>query len=395
MSTTSASRFFSMFPELASIRDYIDSKSNDDTGDNEDDGFDSSTSSSPFDIDDLTPVTPHSNCPFLTIFTTDECLVDILNFLAFEDLNNFSLVSKKCYNIRCHQYLDQTRSGTIRLDGSGVKSAVELMEKVKQKQWHKSFQGNRRHLRLQGLNHISSDVNSIDGDFVRQCSPLLEVTSLDCSERQRYLQEGSQGGASSAWLNRYEDYVDKGFAHGLALSLLVPNLKEIDMSLTSLTSLGVAWLAEHNLNLECIRWNHSLIWPINHHAYDILRACRNLKELHIDDARLLFTPPRRTRTRAEINLAQNAGNNLNNNDVDTEEMDVEDMWNSLAESSKSIERVSCRRSKWYRNSKFRAFSQESLMRFVRNAPNLKWFRSDLTAENIAILEHDRPNIVFC
>jgi hypothetical protein len=386
-----------MFPELASIRDHIDARKKNvvDNVEN-DDEFDGSTSSSPFDLDDLTPVILHcSKCPLLTTFKTDDCLVDILNFLAFEDLNNFSLVSKQCYNIRCHQYLDQTRSGTIRLDGSGVKNTVELMEKAKQKQWHKFFQGNRSHLRLQGLNHISSEINSIDGDFIRNCSPLLEVTSLDCSERQRYLREGTQGGASSVWLNRYEDYVNKGFAHGLALSLLAPNLREIDMSLTSLTSLGVAWLAEHNQKLECIRWNHSLIWPINHHAYDILRACRNLKELHIDDARLLFTPPRRTRRTTEIIPADNISNNLNNNDIDEEEMDTDEMWNSLIESSKSIERVSCRRSKWYQNSKFRTFSQESIMRFVRNAPNLKWLRSDLSAENIAILKQERPNILFC
>ncbi|KAG7359587.1 F-box domain containing protein [Nitzschia inconspicua] len=371
-----------MFPELASIHDHFDSEQED-----EDDEFDSSTSSCPFEIDDLTPCAPRSQCPLLTSFDTGDCLVNILNYLTFEDLNNFALVSKQCYNIRCHQYLDQTRSGTIRLDGSGVKNTVELMEKAKEKQWHKSFQGNRRHLRLLGLNHISSDIKSINGDFIRKCSPLKEVTSLDCSERQQYLRQGISSGVSS-WLNRYEDYVDKGFAQGLALSLLVPNLKEIDMSLTSLTSLGVAWLAEHNPNLECIRWNQSLIWPINHHTYDILKACRNLKELHIDDARLLFTPPRRTRATLEI------GDNEHNN-ASVSELDAEEMWASLAQSSRCIERVSCRRSKWYQNSKFRTFSQESLMRFVRSAPKLQWFRSDLTAENIAILTNERPGVVFC
>lgn len=377
-----------MFPELASIHDHFETD-RDEEEEDEDDCFDNSTSSSPFEIDDLTPVAPRTKCPLLTSFDTDECLVDILNFLTYEELNIFSLVSKQCYNIRCHQYLDQTRSGTILLDGSGVKSTVELMEKAKQNRWHKSFQGNRRHLRLEGLNNISSDIKSINGDFVKKITPLKEVTSLDCSERQRYLRKG--GAAASMWLNRYEDYVDKGFAHGLALSLLVPNLKEIDMSLTSLTSLGVAWLADHNPNLECIRWNHSLIWNNNNQAYDILKACRNLKELHIDDARLLFTPPRRTRVTIEI--GDNDATQNNNNAA--AELEVEDMWTSLAESSQCLERVSCRRSKWYQNSKFRTFSQEGLMRFVRNASKLQWFRSDLTAENIAILQQERPNLIFC
>jgi hypothetical protein len=162
---------FQNLPLFAITSTRISNSNDDDDDDTEDkhddDAFDSSTSSSPFDLDDLTPVTPRSKCPLHTSFKTDDCLVGILNFFTFEDLNNFSLVSKKCYNIRCHQYLDQTRSGTICLDGSIVKNTIELMEKAMQKQWHKSFQDNRRHLRLQGLDNISSDINSINGEFVR------------------------------------------------------------------------------------------------------------------------------------------------------------------------------------------------------------------------------------
>jgi hypothetical protein len=383
---TSATRFFTMFPELASIHEEVPS-----AHELSDDELDSSTSSSPFDLDEDVAYI-YRTSPLLQSFQSDDCLLDILNFLTFEDLNTFSLVSKECYNIRCNQYLDQTRSGTICISGKGVKSAVQLMEKVKQGQWHKSFQGNRTHLRLQGLNHLSSDIESIDSSFVRKCSPLASVTSLDCSEHEKYL-ASKNGGMASRWLSRYEDYIDKGFAHGLALSLLVPNLKEIDISLTSLTSMGVSWLAKHVKTLECIRWNHSLIWPVNHQAYDILRACQDLKELHIDDARLLFTPPRSTRRAAEFNQDGVYNNDENNNDDNANE--VEEMWASLAEYSQKIERISCRRAKWYQNSKFRTFSQEGLMKFVRSAPRLKWFRSDLTPENIAILQQERPEIVFC
>ena len=40
------------------------------------------------------------------------------------------------------------------------------------------------------------------------------------------------------------------------------------------------------------------------------------------------------------------------------------------------------------------FSQVGLIKFVRNATNLKWFHSDLTAENVEMLQWERPDVVF-
>jgi hypothetical protein len=39
-------------------------------------------------------------------------------------------------------------------------------------------------------------------------------------------------------------------------------------------------------------------------------------------------------------------------------------------------------------------SQEMLMDFVRSAPSLQWFRSDLTPENVAMLQRERPGVTF-
>jgi hypothetical protein len=39
--------------------------------------------------------------------------------------------------------------------------------------------------------------------------------------------------------------------------------------------------------------------------------------------------------------------------------------------------------------------QEALIKFVRHALNLSWFCSDLTQENIAILQLERPDVEFC
>ena len=431
--TISMSRIFYMIPEPS-------------PGGNEDDDDD-------HDDDDEEEVSPptrfglgsRSSC--LSCLRIHNCLVNILEFLSFPDTNNFSLVSKECYNVRCHKSLNQTRSGTIRLGSSGnggVQSIVELMLKVRKRKWHKRFRGNRTHLHLTGLNCLSSDIESIDEEFINKCYPLKHVTSLDCSMHNN--DEEKEELSSPFWLFRYEDYINKGFAHGLALSLLVPNLRKIDMSYLPLTSLGVAWIAENNPKLERIHWNRSLIWPINHQTYDILRACRNLKELHIDDARLLFGPSLSRRRRArhrqrrlqqqqqeEQDQDDNGNGNVNNNgnndadginhinngndidididiDIDNDndndnivedEFDSEALWSSLIENIQSLVRVSCLRARWYdEKSKFTSIGeteegQESLKRFVRSAPNLRWFRSDLTNENIKILKKERQNIVFC
>jgi hypothetical protein len=39
--------------------------------------------------------------------------------------------------------------------------------------------------------------------------------------------------------------------------------------------------------------------------------------------------------------------------------------------------------------------QEALINFVRHTPKLRWFCSDLTQENIAILKKERPEVEFC
>eukprot|EP00532_Pseudo-nitzschia_australis_P011683 CAMPEP_0168222856 /NCGR_PEP_ID=MMETSP0140_2-20121125/10938_1 /TAXON_ID=44445 /ORGANISM="Pseudo-nitzschia australis, Strain 10249 10 AB" /LENGTH=462 /DNA_ID=CAMNT_0008152575 /DNA_START=134 /DNA_END=1522 /DNA_ORIENTATION=+ len=457
-------RIFYMIPEPPPEAENEGHESPDDNNDNGNGNGDD-------DQQTLFDLSADSSSSCLSILDEHDCLVNILNFLSFQDTNNFSNVSKECYNVRSHKTLDQTRAGTIHL-GNGIQSIRELMMKVRKQEWHKSFRGNRTHLHLSGLNCLSPDIESIDQEFIEQCFPLEHVTSLDCSEVQEYNRSGRNrskiissnnngngnsnsnssnedehsssssedtdengnssvdnnsrqftSSSSSSWMFRYQDYIDKGFAHGLALSLLVPNLREIDVSNLPLTSLGVAWIAENNPKLECIRWNRSLIWPINHPAHDIWRACRNLKELYINDSRLLFgSSSRRHRRRQqrrhrrqrdqnaggnfnEINNNRNANNNgendENNDNLSSNGNTTEALWSALTENIQSLVRVSCSRTLWYNHeSRFTTIGetetgQASLMRFVRLANNLEWFRSDLTDINVAILKKERPNIVFC
>jgi hypothetical protein len=44
---------------------------------------------------------------------------------------------------------------------------------------------------------------------------------------------------------------------------------------------------------------------------------------------------------------------------------------------------------------WKVLPQEALMKFARHTPNLRWFCSDLTEENIASLKEERPEVEFC
>ena len=69
----------------------------------------------------------------------------------------------------------------------------------------------------------------------------------------------------------------------------------------------------------------------------------------------------------------------------------------------SIERLSVRNAKYEKNGRFEgrnntmpsAITQNALVKFVQFAPSsLRWFRSDLTQENIEMLQEERPEIEF-
>ena len=64
-------------------------------------------------------------------------------------------------------------------------------------------------------------------------------------------------------------------------------------------------------------------------------------------------------------------------------------------SSKLLERVSIRNAKWVccASDDLTAIPQNALIKFIRNAPtSLRWFRSDLTEDNMNMLRSERPGI---
>jgi hypothetical protein len=64
--------------------------------------------------------------------------------------------------------------------------------------------------------------------------------------------------------------------------------------------------------------------------------------------------------------------------------------------SKSLERVSMRNMKFPRSTfnddQREMFKQNALIKFVRNAPSLRWFQSDLSRDNIVMLQEERSHL---
>lgn len=305
-----------------------------------------------------------------------DCLLVVLSFLSWKDLNNFSTVSKSCHEVRNHAFLDQTRSGTIFL-GSGVSTAKEFLDKVRTERWSDAFCGHRTHLRLFNLTYLSSNIEPINDEYLNTIAPLKNVKSLDCSMTPRFRQccYDDYDERTSEWIRKsrrswflapFEDYVDKGLAQGVTLSMLVPNLRSIDMSYLPFTTVGIAMLARNNPNLEVIRWNRSLIWPISNESEGHFEALGGLKELYLDEARMI--------------LCAN--------------LDEERLWNTLLSHAQKLTRVSLLGTRWYRKGQLAASSQDYLVDFVRRSPNLVWFRSDLTLGNVDMLRKERPDICF-
>ena len=152
---------------------------------------------------------------------------------------------------------------------------------------------------------------------------------------------------------------------------ILPNLRQINLSNFNTRLSSLRELIQNCSRLEKITWKKipsSSGMDIN--GYDLEKAT-NLKEIYMDDAEFFPCPFMFHQSSLEshkyprIFLFHQCGSN-------------------------KLERVSIRNAT-YGNAVY--FPQEALIKFVRKAPpSLRWFRSNLTAENITMLRLERPAI---
>jgi len=182
-----------------------------------------------------------------------------------------------------------------------------------------------------------------------------------------------------------------------AISFMVPNLQQLDLSNTMMGTSILGKFAVRCPRLEIIRWN-KISWN-NNDNYGIdaggyeLQAMNNLKELYLDNWYFDFD--------YDDQIYRDEGNDDDDNGVyEIEAMSDCNNYPNLFLFHKlcnnPLERISLR------NARYTHFDldegtvpQQILMKFVRKAPStLVWFRSDLAATNIRILQSERPEIQF-
>jgi hypothetical protein len=144
------------------------------------------------------------------------------------------------------------------------------------------------------------------------------------------------------------------------IAMVLPNLREVDFS--------------HAFSQDCLRYPSTMRYSLEKvtwhgHRFRVqvdgrqLGRCRSLREVHMDGS--CFEAP-------------------------------DDEPRLFVQVRDRLERVSVRGARWMPPSgrPSRKVTQVMLIDFVRNAPNLRWFRSDLSPRNVARLRRERPDVTF-
>jgi hypothetical protein len=158
------------------------------------------------------------------------------------------------------------------------------------------------------------------------------------------------------------------------LAYALPNLREIDLSSACVPELALRLVASSCPSLEKVTWNHHQENMIM--SGTVLGECQCLTEIHMDDSVFLYA--------TELPAFQAEGGDVGDYDI-------------LSACSRSLERVSImnpRCSPLLGQGPTQISLRNGLINFVRNTPTLVWFRSDLSPEDVAILQAVRPRVTF-
>ena len=167
-----------------------------------------------------------------------------------------------------------------------------------------------------------------------------------------------------------------------ALARILPNLREIDLSNTECQpSSAIRAFSRECPRLEKITWNstNKPLSSANIDGDDVTEAT-NLKEMYIDNA--VFKTGYINNIRGLSDLENDGHSHIY-------------LFHKCG--SKVLERISIKNARYseFLRSEIVPFPQNALIKFIRHAPpSLRWFRSDLTQENIGMLRSERPTIEF-
>jgi hypothetical protein len=194
------------------------------------------------------------------------------------------------------------------------------------------------------------------GSYLSGTATVPEVTAL---EWQGEMQDAALAVEDYPFLGSMffsmEDWLYKD------LPRILPNLREVDFS-GALEYETLTTLLYRCKLLEKVTWHNRIEHSFSVEGW-LFQECQNLRELFLDGARF------------------KSGYYSDGSEL-------------LHSCSRGLRRVSVKGARCEGRYSLSLMSQEMLIDFVRSAPSLQWFRSDLTPENVAMLQRERPGVTF-
>lgn len=262
---------------------------------------------------------------------------------------------------RSHESLDQTRTATIVL--SRGSSAETLFDKIVNNNWNEQLQGYFTRLKIVGLDRLQHTRPEFLRDWRNTILGVVRLTGVTSLDMTCSPSDAAQGRLD--------------FATIFPLVLIFLNLTEVDLSYANIANPGnlCGSFCSFCPTLTRLSWNGCQRGGQHMFGGQFSRIAR-ITELHLDDTRFHGV---------DEQLMQRFSSATTDN---------EDVF--LFTSCQHLERLSMKNATFTlsHEDEVRPVSQDFLIKMVRRHPTLRWLRSDLTDENVAMLKIERPEMTF-
>ena len=288
--------------------------------------------------------------------------VYIFNYLGEtqDELIDLTLISKQVHEDCYRPGIEWKIIPTIVISPTpegGVGSTRALLQRLNN-QSPKSKLRRYTHMKINDIHRFNDNISTTEIHEIIGDAEMDWIVSLDMSLSMPNL-----------WVTDYFPNV---------LIYILPNLREIDISYNIPDNHSIMDVFFECSKFEKVTWNNIKIKSYIAMDGTIMESSDNLKEVIMDDSEFSCRIP-------EGDTMSDLGNHR-----DTF------IFNCC---STALERVSIRNAKWITKNHYHrrndpiVVPQNALIKFVRNAPaSLRWFRSDLTIENMNMLRLERPTI---
>jgi hypothetical protein len=292
-------------------------------------------------------------------------ILQITSWLDQESLMNTSLVSKQLYNTLCSERGNENKIFPVFVvSGSSVQKLVNNLRK--------HFLNKKTKVKLQNYSIMKfKEPNRFDDE---------DVSTEDFKKLKLILKDNSieLNGITSLEFISSSSLLFGRFKSGYLpciLRIILPNLLKLDFSNTTGYTNGI-----FKELFQCPFLN-KVISNDNDDGVDLnglgMGLSTNLREIHMDNTLFHCGPYFTNYKFADLNNHQKVF--------------------IFHGCSRSLECVSMRNMKLPRSTfnddhHRKIFQQNALVKFVRNAPSLRWFRSDLSADNIDMLQEERSRL---